>query len=238
MSSFCTCWATRLGAVAHRLVGVHLGEERADRRRRWTARSARRSRPAAPRAAPAAGRCADPSTRDRGQRELLLAAGADPVEPVVLERAGAGGWARSSQTALYAAHPPPRRPRAREPPQSQSRSERVKIAGEVVGADLARARSRAAAAARATPRRGRRRRARRSRRRTDRSGIPMSRIRSTRTPGSTSRGSAPSGRPWPGSSSRAAARCRSGSASKVHRNASGAVSATAMPCGTIGSSAG
>ena len=44
--------------------------------------------------------------------------------------------------------------------------------------------------------------------------------------------------PGSGSSSRAAARCRSGAASKVHRNASGAVSATAMPCGTIGSSRG
>ena len=36
----------------------------------------------------------------------------------------------------------------------------------------------------------------------------------------------------------AARRWRSGEASKVHRNASGAVSETAMPCGTIGSSPG
>ena len=46
------------------------------------------------------------------------------------------------------------------------------------------------------------------------------------------------GRAAPGASSSAARTCRSGSASKVNRNASGAVSETAMPCGTIGSSAG
>ena len=42
----------------------------------------------------------------------------------------------------------------------------------------------------------------------------------------------------PGSRSRAACRCRSGAASKVNRNAAGAVSDTAIPCGTIGSPCG
>ena len=64
----------------------------------------------------------------------------------------------------------------------------------------------------------------------------MSRIRSTSTVGRNSGGSV--GSPAFGASSCAARTCRSGEASKVNRKASGAVSATDMPCGTIGSSAG
>ena len=48
----------------------------------------------------------------------------------------------------------------------------------------------------------------------------------------------PFGSSAPGARSRAARWWRSGEASKVNRKASGAVSDTAMPCGTIGSSAG
>ena len=67
-------------------------------------------------------------------------------------------------------------------------------------------------------------------------GIPMSRISSVRTRGRNSAGS--DGCSASGASSRAARTCRAGAASKVNRNASGAVSATDMPCGTMGSSAG
>ena len=64
----------------------------------------------------------------------------------------------------------------------------------------------------------------------------MSRISATSTDGSCSRWSfALSAR---GSSSSAARRCRSGALSKENRNASGAVSDTDCPCGTIGSSCG
>ncbi len=62
----------------------------------------------------------------------------------------------------------------------------------------------------------------------------MSRISLVSTPGNTS-GTGPGAS---GSSSRAAFRCRSGEASNVNRNASGAVSETAMPCGTIAASSG
>jgi hypothetical protein len=64
----------------------------------------------------------------------------------------------------------------------------------------------------------------------------MSRIRSVSTRGRNSASSG--GRSAPGASSWAARTCRSGAASKVNRNASGAVSATDMPCGTMASSAG
>ncbi len=70
-------------------------------RRRWTGPSARRSRPAGPRAAPGAGRCAGPR---RGTAPARAAArrGRRPSRASRSRGAGAGGWARSSQTALYA----------------------------------------------------------------------------------------------------------------------------------------
>ncbi len=67
-------------------------------------------------------------------------------------------------------------------------------------------------------------------------GMSMSRISAVSTDGRKS-ASRP-GRSAPGASSPAARMCRSGLASKVNRNASGAVSATDMPCGTIGSASG
>jgi hypothetical protein len=64
----------------------------------------------------------------------------------------------------------------------------------------------------------------------------MSRISDTSTDGSCSRWSLSlSAR---GSISSAARRCRSGALSNENRNASGAVSDTDSPCGTIGSSCG
>ena len=60
----------------------------------------------------------------------------------------------------------------------------------------------------------------------------MSRIRSTTADGSCSPASFSLS--WPGASMAAARRCRSGALGKLNRNASGAVSETDIPCGTIG----
>ena len=83
----------RLGALAHGRVGVHLGEERTDgggvgqRGLRVVPDPQHLER--LPRRV--AAQALDEGPR---QRELLLAAGADPVEPVARRGAGAGGWAR------------------------------------------------------------------------------------------------------------------------------------------------
>ena len=67
-------------------------------------------------------------------------------------------------------------------------------------------------------------------------GIPMSRINATRTEGNYSAGSFCLS--WSGANNAAARRWRSGELPKLNRNASGAVSETACPCGTIASSGG
>ena len=64
----------------------------------------------------------------------------------------------------------------------------------------------------------------------------MSRIRAITADGSCSAGSFSVSRP--GASRAAARRWRSGAVGKVNRNASGAVSETDCPCGTIGSCCG